>query len=167
MWCVVHVKDRGKQNAENFIASFLPQNLYARCFHLTRVRRKKYEGQWRTVYEDLLPGYIFIDTDQPDRVYKELKRASGPKLLFSSDEYVAAMEQYESNLMEKLADNNGIIGMSAVRRIDNGRVEYLSGPLLDIGDRVKKINFHKRIAEIETNLMGRKQTLYLGIEIED
>ena len=73
MWCVVHVKDRGQQNAENFIASVLSKNLYARCFHLTRIRRKKYEGQWRTVYEDLLPGYIFIDTDQPDRVYKELK----------------------------------------------------------------------------------------------
>lgn len=45
------------------------------CIHLPRNRRKKFEGKWQTVQEDLFPGYVFVDTDDPDKVYRELKSA--------------------------------------------------------------------------------------------
>jgi hypothetical protein len=35
-----------------------------------------------------------------------------------------------------------------------------------MGFMVKKVNLHKRIAEIEAEFMGRKRVLYLGIDIE-
>ena len=80
MWCVVHVRDGGEEHIEDLVAGLLPKSLNARCFHLTRSRRKKYEGQWQTVQEELFPGYVFIDTDQPDRVHRELKKTPKPKL---------------------------------------------------------------------------------------
>ena len=167
MWCVIHVKDGGEGHMEEFVAGLLPENIHARCFHLLRSRRKKYEGQWQTVQEDLFPGYVFIDTDQPDQVYKELKKALKPKLLFSDDEYVSTMEKHESDLMEKLADSNGRIGISKVRIETDGKIHYLSGPLEHMENLVRKVNLHKRIAEIETEVMGKKRILYLGIEIEE
>lgn len=166
MWCVVHVRDGGEEHTEDFVAGLLPENIYARCFHLIRSRRKKYEGQWQTVYEDLFPGYVFIDTDQPDMVYKELKKTPKPKLLFSDDEYVSALEKHESDFIEKLADENGRIGISTVRIGTDGKIHYLSGPLSGMGNMVRRVNLHKRIAEIEAEVMGRKRILYLGIEIE-
>ncbi|MCI8726589.1 MAG: hypothetical protein HFG66_10795 [Hungatella sp.] len=166
MWCVVHVKDGGEGQAEDFVAGLLPEELNARCFHLIRSRRKKYEGQWRTVQEELFPGYVFIDTDQPERVYKELKRTSKPKLLFSDDGYVSTLEEHETELMEKLSDRRGRIGISRVRIGTDGKISYLSGPLLGMGNKVRRVNLHKRIAEIEAEIMGRKRILYLGIEIE-
>jgi len=166
MWCVVHVRDGGEEHTEELVAGLLPESINARCFHLTRSRRKKYEGQWQTVNEDLFPGYVFIDTDQPDRVYRELKKTSKPKLLFSDDEYVSILEKHESDLMEKLADGNGRIGISKVRVGIDGKIHYLSGPLSGMGSMVRRVNLHKRIAEIEADIMGRKRTLYLGIEIE-
>ena len=166
MWCVVHVKDGGEGQAEAFVAGLLPGELNARCFHLIRSRRKKYEGEWQTVYEDLFPGYVFIDTDQPEKVYKELKKTPKPNLLFSDDEYVSTLEEHETELMERLADRRGRIGISRVRIGTDGKISYLSGPLLGMGNRVRRVNLHKRIAEIETEIMGRKRLLYLGIEIE-
>lgn len=166
MWCVVHVRDKGEENTEALVAGLLPGSLNARCFHLTRNRRKKYEGQWRTVGEELFPGYVFIETDRPEIVHRELKRASGPKLLFSDDGYVSTLEQRESDFMEMIADKDGVIPISNVRVKDDGTVEYLSGPLVHVKNRIKKINLHKRVAEVEVRLLGRRRTLYLGIEIE-
>ena len=166
MWCVVHVKDGGEDHTEEFVAALLPKNLNARCFHLIRSRRKKYEGKWQTVQEDLFPGYVFIDTDQPDRVYRELKRTPKPKLLFSNEEYVSTLETHELGLMERLTDGKGRIGISKVRIDINGKIHYLSGPLSGMENMVSRVNLHKRIAEIETEMMGRKRILYLGIEIE-
>ena len=152
MWCVVHVKDGGEGHMEDLVAGLLPESLHARCFHLTRNRRKKYEGQWQT--------------DQPDRVYKELKKTPKPKLLFSDEEYVSRLEKHESDLMERLADRSGRIGISRVRIGMDGKIHYLAGPLSGMGDMVRRVNLHKRIAEIEAEIMGRKRVLYLGIDIE-
>lgn len=167
MWCVVHVKDGGEEHTEDLVAGLLLDNLNARCFHLIRSRRKKYEGQWQTVQEDLFPGYVFIDTDQPDQVYKELKKTPRPRLLFSDEEYVSTLEKHESDLMERLADKSGRIGISRVKIEEDGKICYLSGPLSHMGDMVRRVNLHKRIAEIETEIMGRKRVLFLGIDIEE
>lgn len=167
MWCVVHVRDGGEKHTQDLVAGLLPESLNARCFHLIRSRRKKYEGQWQTVQENLFPGYVFIDTDQPDRVYRELKRASKPKLLFSDEEYVSTLEKHESDLMERLADRSGRIGISGIKIGSDGKIYYLSGPLTGMGKMVRRVNLHKRIAEIEVEIMQKKRVLYLGIEIEE
>lgn len=166
MWCVVHVREGGEEHIEDLVAGLLPESLNARCFHLTRSRRKKYEGQWQTVQENLFPGYIFIDTDQPDRVHRELKKAPRPKLLFSDDEYVSTLDKHESDLMEKLSDRSGRIGISRIRIGTDRKIYYLSGPLTGMGNMVRRVNLHKRIAEIETEIMGKKRILYLGIDVE-
>ena len=69
-------------------------------------------------------------------------------------------------MIENLADRNGRIGISKVRIGKDGKIHYLSGPLSGMGSMVRRVNLHKRIAEIETEMMGRKRILYLGIEIE-
>ena len=69
-------------------------------------------------------------------------------------------------MIEKLADRNGRIGISKVRIGKDGKIHYLSGPLSGMGSMVRRVNLHKRIAEIETSLMGQTQILYLGIEID-
>ncbi len=166
MWCVVHVRDGKEGRIEDLVAGLLPESVNIRCFHLIRSRKKKYEGKWQTVYEDLFPGYVFIDTDQPDRVYRELKKAPRPRLLFSNDDYVSTLEEHESDLIDRLADEKGRIGLSRVRIEADGEITYLSGPLYGMGNMVRRVDLHKRIAEIEAEFMGRKRILYLGIDID-
>ena len=166
MWCAVHVRDGDEARTESFVKGLLSGKLDARCFHLTRSRRKKYGGQWQTVREKLLPGYLFIDTDKPEAVYRELEKASGPQLLFSNGAFVTAMETKETALMECLADESGVIAVSRVSVAEDGSIRFLSGPLRQVGSMVRKVNLHERVAEIETDFLGEKRVLYLGIEIE-
>ncbi len=166
MWCAVHVRDGDEIRTESFVKALLPRELDARCIHLTRRRRKKYGGQWQTVQEKLFPGYVFIATDQPEAVHRELKKTSQTRLLFSDDSCVAILEAQEAALIEALSDENGEIGISRVKVSDNGNIEFLSGPLLQVENMVRKVNLHQRVAEVETKFMGERQMLYLGIEIE-
>ena len=41
----------------------------------------------------------------------------------------------------------------------------LSGPLKSVEGQIKKINLHRRIAEVEVDFMNRKTVVYLGIEM--
>ena len=168
MWCAVHVKSGNESQMETFVSNLLPEDMDARCFHLTRYRRKKYGGKWQTVQESILPGYVFITTDKPEQVHRELKKAKKPGVLWGSDEYVATLERQEADLMEKITENNkkpGEIALSQIAVEENGQIRILSGPLLQVKDMIRKIDLHKRIAEIETDFMGQKKILYLGIEL--
>lgn len=170
MWCVMHVEDGEEKRTEHFLEVFLGERLCGGCFHLTRFRRKKYGGKWQTVQEDLLPGYVFIDTDRPEEVHRELKRTSEWKLLGSDDTHVSVLEGAEAEFIGKIAGDNrkrGEIALSKIRILESGEVEILSGPLCHVEDMVRKIDLHRRTAEIETDFMGQKKRLYLGVEFED
>lgn len=167
MWCAVQVKDGSESQMESFVSNLLPKELDARCFHLTRYRRKKYGGKWQTVQENILPGYVFITTDKPERVHRELERAGKPGVLWGSDEYVATLQREEADLMERItgdAAKPGEIPLSQITVEEDGQVKILSGPLLRVENRIRKIDLHRRVAEIETDFMGQKKVLYLGIE---
>lgn len=165
MWCAVHVKGGSEADAEAVLWGLLPKELNGRCFHLRRSRRKKYGGQWRTVHENLLPGYVFLDTDRPEAVCKRLKKVPGYRLLSSNDEFVESLGRGEADFVECIADRDGEIGISRVSVTDSGEIRYLSGPLTGISHMVKKVNLHRRLAEVETRFMGENHIFYLGIEI--
>lgn len=167
MWCAVHVGNGNETSTEDFLNKLLPDGLNARCFHLTRSRRKKFGGRWQTIQEKLIPGYVFIDTDRPEEVYRALKKSSGHRLLFGSDDYVATLEARESEFMESITNRAGEIGISEVCVMGKGQIRYLTGPLKQIGHLVKRVDLHKRIAEVEADFMGERQILYLGIEIAE
>lgn len=166
MWCAVHVKEGAESAVEDFVVRLLSGKQAVRCFHLTRSRKKKFKGQWQTVYEELFPGYVFVETDQPENVYRELKKVPRPRLLFSDDDYVSRLEEQETALMEMISDKNGLIGISGVHVAGDGTIRFLSGPLAKVKNQVKKVNLHKRVAELETSFLGSRRLLYLGIEIE-
>jgi transcriptional antiterminator NusG len=166
MWCAVHVRDGEEARTEAFVEALLPKSLNARCFHLTRNRRKKYGGQWQTIQERFLPGYVFIIADKPEEIYRELKKAPRPRLLFSREESISTLEEQEADFMDKIAGENGEIGISLVKVREDGAVSLLSGPLLQVEEKVRKVDLHKRIAEVEADFMGKRQVLYLGIEIQ-
>ena len=66
--------------------------------------------------------------------------------------------------METTEDESNEVGLSQVTA-EGDAVVVLSGPLKSMEGRIKKLNLHKRIAEIEVEFMNRKTILHLGIEI--
>lgn len=65
------------------------------------------------------------------------------------------------------ADRDYTIGLSQVAFDENDQVQVVSGPLKGMEGKVKKINLHKRYAEVEVSFMGRKTIFHMGIELLD
>ena len=59
------------------------------------------------------------------------------------------------------------IGLSQVTFDENDQVVIHSGPLVGMEGRIKKINLHKRRAEVEVVFMGRETIFHMGIELLD
>ena len=171
MWCVLYGKDGDEERMEQFVRGVLPGHSYSRCFHPLQHKMMRHSGEWRDIVFRLLPGYVFIETDDPKRVYQVLKNT--PKqLLFSTDDAVSVLAGDDAALLENIMDQDGQIGISTVRvagEEKDGRkqIEYLSGPLITVADRVTRVNLHRRIARVMTGLAGERKWINLDFCFED
>lgn len=169
MLCVMHVGEGREDYTEQFLEGFLKKELCGGCFHLTRFRLKKYGGSWQTVRENLMPGYVFVATGEPEKLHKALKKTGNYRLTGSDDVYVSALKAAEEDFIKQITGSGsrkGEIGLSTIRISESGQVEVLSGPLRNVENFVQKIDLHRRVAEIEADFMGEKKRLYLGVEFE-
>ena len=177
MYYVIYTGAGMETKTENYIRKMIPQELYVRCFHPMRCLKKKYGGVWKDFYDTLIPGYVFLQSDCIDEFYKEVRK--NPKylnILGKSIEYQSLsfyeLKKEEEIWLKKLvgtAEDEDIKeeATAEVSQIDfgeNDEVIILSGPLKDLKGCIKKINLHKRVAEVEMSFMGRKTVIFMGVD---
>ncbi len=171
MWCVLYGKDGDEEKTEAFVKNVLPKQSYSRCFHPIQHKMMRHGGAWRDVCFRLFPGYVFIETDDPETVYQTLKRTPR-KLLFCDEDFVSVLSAEDARLLDNIMDEDGQIRLSVVRaagkKEDGSRqLEYLSGPLGRVSSRISRVSLHKRIARVETGLAGERKWINLDFCFED
>lgn len=127
-----------------------------------RIIQQKRKGVWVKCEQILLPGYIFIFTDeemQPGlrskvaNIYKILEYQFGLREL-AGDDYEYSMWIYR---------NQGSIAPSRVLT-EGSTVRVLDGPLSDGFGTIVKLDRHKRKVWIEFEFDGQKRTVSLSAE---
>lgn len=179
MFYVLFVGSGHEQAAETYIRKNIPEDLYQNCFCPKRKMKKKIHGKWVSFTEKLIPGYLFIESNTIGELYLELSKSSlflkvlGKAEQFQSDE-IYPLNPSEERWLKKISgiplyseqsEQSPVAELSQVGFNENDEVIILSGPLMAMKGQVKKINLHKRIAEVEVDFMGGKTSLYLGIEL--
>lgn len=190
MYYVLQVASGMEDKTEAYITSVLSDVYYDRCFHLTRHIKKKFHGRWMDIHEKLLPGYVFIVSDNVKGMYLELKKVpSYARLLGRDIEYFTELPDRDVEWLERLLGNDDIteqkkeaffdkdnineempwheVALSKVSVGEGKEIKIISGPLKNMDGMIRKINLHKRIAEVEVEFMNRKTIVYLGIELLD
>ena len=126
------------------------------CFQYQRMMR--YKGQWHLEKRALLPGYIFLskseNAESESRIRKESEKwGESPRV-----------ELYEILYLKTLCSQENLIEMSR-GIIRHGIPIITSGPLQGKEQLIQKIDRHKRTAEIEIPLEGKKKRITVGLEI--
>ena len=172
MYYVIQVAPGKEADTELYITKKVEAELYSSCFHPVRQVRKKYHGEWKDKHEKLLPGYVFINSENAEDLYQALKSIPMlTKFLGWNLECVTALNEHETEWLEAIVPVNrdgtitGEVPLSQIEVDENDQIKILSGPLQDMEGMVKRINLHKRIAEVEVEFMGRKTIIHLGIEM--
>lgn len=172
MYYVIQVAPGKEEDTERYIEERVSQEWYSSCFHPVRHVRKKFRGVWQDRHEKLMPGYVFIDSGNAKELYMDLKSIPMmTKFLGWEKEFITALSEEEADWLKRIVSAGrdgritGEVGLSRIEVDENDEVRILSGPLKDMAGMVKRINLHKRVAEVEVEFMGRKIGLYLGVEM--
>ena len=176
MYYVIYVNARNESGAKELIGRYIPDALYSDCFYPVRLMKKKLRGRWTIVHERLIPGYIFIESDDVKSLYKELRKLPMFLRLLGKEESEEDIDIYplsdeEVRWLKVLSqgkdtkENKHLIELSRVGFDENDEIIVLDGPLLGLQGKIKKINLHKRVAEVELKFMNQDVIFFLGIDI--
>ena len=164
---VIQVAPGNEGRTSAWIEASVGEKLYGRCFYPLRHVRKKFHGEWRDCHEKLIPGYVFVTSSCIEELYRELKRVPVlTKVLGRSDgDLFVPLAEAEAEWLEKMTAGNTEVELSVVAVSEGDIVTILDGPLKDMEGYIRKINLHRRIAEVEVDFMGRKTVIHMGIEL--
>lgn len=182
MYYVLWAGAGNEARVEQLIRRLIPEEFYQECFYPIRHLRKKIRGSWKDVYERLIPGYLFLTTDHIQDFSRAIfnfplfldilgKTEVEEETVFfplseREQKWLETIVQKEVPSAGKTPDTGKYIAeLSQIGFDEDDQIEILSGPLKDFRGKIKKINLHKRIAEVEVDFMNTTTVLYLGIEI--
>ena len=124
------------------------------AYALRRAAFKREGGVWRQVNEVLFPGYVLVETADPDLLEKNLQvLARSAQLVRGAGEAVATLEPQEAALIRQLGGPAHAVEAS-VGCIVDGRLRVSAGPLKGLEQLVRKVDRHRRAAYLDPAAFG-------------
>lgn len=163
-----------EDKVEEQIRIIVEKGLYKECFHPIRRVKKKIRGEWKELREKLLPGYVFITSDDVRELYQKLRYVPAfTKMLGKDGEGFIPLSDHEVDWLERITGDDASDGNNSSKEVELSQVSaseddvitILSGPLKNMEGCIKKIDLHRRIAKVEVDFMNRKTVIHLGIEM--
>ena len=112
MWYVIQTKSGQEEPMRERVEKMLPLHSYEDCKILYYVKKKKYLGEWHEERERLLPGYMFLVTDDPEPVSETLDRMTEFTRILGTGSSFCPIRPEEEELLNKLTNGKDEIGMS-------------------------------------------------------
>lgn len=164
-WYVIQVRSRQEEKIKKSCEILISNDILTKCFIPKNKRLKKVTGKWIEVDETLFPGYVFLVSDYPDGLFLELKKIPDlTKMLGKTDHEIFPLYDDEVEFLKSFSNEEYVVEMS-VGFIENDIVKITSGPLQGKEGIIKRIDRHKRIANIEVELFGKITQAKVGLEI--
>ena len=152
-WYVIQVRSRAEEKIRRSCEILISKEILKECFIPKNKRMKKIKGNWVEIEEILFSGYVFLVSDDPDKLYLELKKVPDlTKMLGHVDG-------------DKSLGNDDHVVEISTGLIENDEVMITSGPLKGKEGIIRRIDRHKRIALIEVELFGKTTQAKVGLEI--
>lgn len=169
MYYVIQVQTRHEEEIIDMIKKLVSKEILLDIFSPSVEVNKKYKDGWRKVTRKCFPGYVFVNTNNPAELFKELYPVPAfTKLLGvgkTGERSFIPLSSDEAYSLEALAGKEHNVGISDIRLEQGKIVEVLSGPLKGKTGEIIKVNLHKRICVILMDMAGRKCEVTLGINI--
>ena len=164
MWYVVQVRSGTEHNIRIQCNKKIPDAIMERCFIPYYEEKKKQNGTWNTLQKVLFPGYIFMITEDVEKLFFHLKTIEGMTKLIGSGQDIIPLKEEEITFLKRFGGEEQIVSMSE-GIIEGTQVIITSGPLMGMEGLIQKIDRHKRKAWLDLELFGRMQQVEVGLEI--
>lgn len=164
MWYVMQVRTGREEETISMVQQYTADSHMGVCFLPKYEQKKKFAGAWHLVQALLFPGYVFVDTEEIEKFYMELKHVPQLTKILGTGECWTSIIDEDLRVLERLLDEEKMVAMST-GYMEGDRVMIVDGPLEGMETVIRRINRHKRMAVVEMHMFGRVQEVALGLEI--
>ena len=165
MWYVIQTMAGQEFQVCDLILRIIPSDLVSEVFVPRYEVMKKIKGLWTKRKEVLLPGYVFVVTKEPGKLKESLRGVPRfTRLLGNGDMFIPLDDREVSFVNAFTQPGNRIVELST-GVVEGDDVVILNGPLMGNIGLIKRIDRHKRLAYLEIEMLGRKKTVKIGLEI--
>ena len=166
MWYVIHTTTGREHEVCLWINTFVHRKHYSRCFVPLYEDVWKKQGIGHISAKKLFPGYLFIESDEPEELYEDLKELGELSMLLSSrskgDVSFLTLNQDESRFFENVL-REGIMKVSYVHMGKSGKPDKIIGPLEYYRDDIVKLDISHRRAMVELLMLGETKRMKFGV----
>ena len=155
----------GRENTARNLLYKHASDCLEECFLPKYELMKRKEGEWHKVKELLFPGYLFVQTDNPEQLNARMRAIPVfMRLLGSNDQFIPLVPEEFSWLNTFAGAGKHLVEMSQ-GVIEGDKVIVTEGPLKGREAMIIKMNRHKRLAYLDLQMFGRQKTVRIGLEI--
>ncbi len=168
LWYVIQTYTGREEKLVEMIRRIIPAELYGECFvvYHEQLRSRKHENQVHV--ERIFPGYAFITSREPERLFLSLKSVPAmSKMMAVGEFYFTPLESSEAEFLGRILDADHVVRLSYVATDGHDHVSYISGPLSLCGGRIQDYHFRKRCAAVRLKIAGQTKVVRLGIILND
>ena len=168
MWYVMQVRTGTEENIRCQCQRLISSDTLERCFIPYYQQKKRFQGEWHIQERILFPGYVFLITQNLEKLVESLKKVIGMTKLIDTGDEIVPLSEAEISLITKLggksSSSESIVKISQ-GIIEGDQVHILSGPLKGLEGAIRKIDRHKRIAYLSVDMFNRTVDMKVGLEI--
>lgn len=164
MWYVVQVRTGTEENIRTQCLRKISSEILERCFILYYEEKKHIRGEWTVQKKVLFPGYVFVVTEDMEKLHESLKSVIGLTRMIGTGREIVPISEEERQFLLDFGGEKQMVPVS-VGIIENAVTKIRSGPLKGKEGLIRKIDRHKRKAWLEMEMFGRKQEIQVGLEI--
>ena len=148
MWCALKCRRGEEENIMDACRKRMPRETMQDIFVFTYDRLRRYEGEWHMETKLMFPDYVFLETEDIQRLSEELEPYREFVQVLERSDMLWRVCPQEERFLRRLCGNGHHLSMSRGYIMD-GRTYVTRGPLKGLERQIRKIDRHKRIARIE------------------
>ena len=172
LWYVIQTYTGREENLIRMVRRIVPPELYGECFVVYHEQLRHRQQQNQIHVERIFPGYIFITSEAPDKLFLFLKNVPAmSKLMSDGGFYFLPLDAAEARFLADIMDENHVIRLSYAATDGKDHVTYVTGPLETAlkaeTERVMGYHFRLRYARVRLALAGEEKEVRMGIILDN
>ena len=168
-WYVLCTDSGREQEAVELMEKKISRELWGKCRILKKQQLFRTQGRYLLSRKDMFPGYIFVSTESPEELARELERAKRfPQLAGSYRADIVPVEQKDLHFLENVC-GKGLehdMRLSTVRVDEDGQVRSAVGALEPYVGRITRQRLRHRYVTAEIPLFCRRAEVLFGIRMD-
>ena len=162
---VLQVGGGQEKRTLQLISSLVSPDVYTEVFSPKFLRKMKLANEWHMVEVPLVPGYLFITTNDIVALRDALYHVPTLTKLLRMGSGVVPLEPEEVAWIDRLTKPHERTVDFSKGYLVGDKVVITSGPLQGYESEIVKIDRHKRFAYLTFSIMGRDKDVKVGLEI--